>query len=211
MAKKPLSVGVKSALIGAGAVIIAALLALLHHSTPTTSQIINNSPGATQVIQGNGNQQTNPPNDTVIAKSYDDKFESMTQKRTKAAIAIQEYLSKGDWNQVTNNTDGLDDVLGLFEIMGYDEQHGLISPDVLHEYFYEDIAAYYQASTGYIAMVQKSDGAATYANLKPLYNTMIKIEAEKEHTNVDAVRWEKADLINYFQSETNSVNQKENK
>ena len=149
--------------------------------------------------------------DINIAKNYDDRFESMTKKRASAAIAIREYLSKGDWNLVTNNTDGLDEVLGLFEIMGYDERRGLISPDVLHEYFYEDIVAYYQASAGYIAMVQKSDGASTYSNLKPLYDTMIKIEADKEHTNVDAVRWERADLINYFQSETNSVNLKEDK
>ena len=211
MANKPLSVGVKSALITAGAVIIAALIALLRHSTPMTSQSINNSPGATQVIQRDGGQSVNTQFETKLAEDYDHEFKSMTQKRAKAAVAIHEYLSKGDWNLVTNNTDALDDVLGLFDIMGYDEQHGLINPDVLHEYFCDDIMAYYLASADYIAKLQKSEGATTFANIKPLYDTMIEIEAKKEHTNAAAIRWDKAGLIEYFQSETNSVNLKENK
>ncbi len=210
MANKQLSVGVKSAFIGAGAVIIAALIALLHHSTPTTSQSINNSPGATQVIQRDGGQPANPQFDTALAKNYDDKFENMTQKRAKAAVAIQEYLSKGDWNLVTNNTDALDEVLGFFDIMGYDEQHGLVNPDVLHEYFCDDIMAYYLASAGYIAKLQKSEGQTVYANIKPLYDIMVETEAKKEHTNTAAIRWDRADLIDYFKSETNSVNLKEN-
>ena len=211
MANKPLSVGVKSASIGACAVIIAALIALLHRATPTTSQSINNSHGAVQVIQRDGGQPTNPQYDTALAKSYDDKFENMTQKRLKAAVVIQEYLSKGNWNLVTNNTDALDDVLGFFDIMGYDEQHGLINPDVIHEYFCEDIMAYYLACADYITKLQKSEGETVYANIKTLFDVMVETEAKKEHTNAAATCWSKEDLNDYFKSETNSVTLKESK
>jgi len=211
MANKPLSVGVKSTLITAGAVIIAALIALLRHSTPMTSQSINNSPGATQVIQRDGGQSVNTQFETKLAEDYDHEFKSMTQKRAKAAVAIHEYLSKGDWNLVTNNTDALDEVLGFFEKIGYNEQRGLISPDVVYEYFCDDIMAYYQASAGYITKVQKSEGETVFSNIKPLFDVVVEIEAKKEHTNVAAVGFEKADLIDYFKSETNSVNLKENK
>jgi hypothetical protein len=215
MAKKPLSIGVKAALIGAGAVIIAALVSLLHHAT-STSQSVNNAPGAIQagrdvIIKGNGTQSANNQFDTTLAKKYDEQFENMTRKRARAAIAIQEYLSKGDWNLVTNNTDALDDVLGFFDIMGYDEQHGLINPDVLHEYFCDDIMAYYQASSNYIAKVQKSEGETTFANIKSLFDAVVEIEAKKEHTNVGAIGWDKADLLGYFQSETNAGNLKDSK
>lgn len=212
-----MSVGVKAALIGGCAVIIAAFVGIIlpieHKESVANSA--NNSQGIIQagrdvVIQHN-NQPTNSQFDTTLIKSYDDKFEHMTRKRALAAIAIEEYLSKGKWNLVTNNTDGLDEVLSVFEIMGYDEQHGLINPKTVYEYFYEDIVAYYQSSADYIVMVQKSDGATTYANIKPLYETMIEIEMKEEHTNLAGIQWSKADFLDYFKSETNSVNLKEDK
>lgn len=48
MAKKPLSVGVKAALITAFAVILVAVIQLMRNTTPTNSQTISNSPGAIQ-------------------------------------------------------------------------------------------------------------------------------------------------------------------
>ncbi len=146
--------------------------------------------------------------DTTLAKDYDSKFENMTKKRALAAIAIQEYLSKGKWSLVTNNTDALDDVLGFFETMGYDQERGLLSPDTTHEYFCDDIMAYYQASQDYITESQKKDGATAYEHIKPLFKLMVETEAKKEHTNAVAISWSKDDLWKYFQAETNSVNLK---
>ena len=55
----------------------------------------------------------------TLIKNYDSEFENMTKKRALAAIAILEFLSKGNWSSVTNNTDGLDEVLGFFDTLGY--------------------------------------------------------------------------------------------
>jgi hypothetical protein len=149
--------------------------------------------------------------DTTLVKNYDDKFENMTKRRALAAIAIQEYLSKGKWSLVTNNTDALDDVLGFFDTMGYDQANGLLNPNALHEYFCDDIMAYYQASADYITEVQKTEGATTFEHIKPLFNLMVETEAAKEHTNANAIYYSKKDLEDYFKSETNSVNLKEDK
>jgi hypothetical protein len=72
--------------------------------------------------------------DTDLARYYEDKFnKDMTQKRYHAALALKEYYQKGSWSSVTNSTTGLDYVLGFFEDLGYDEQHGRISPQVAHQ------------------------------------------------------------------------------
>jgi hypothetical protein len=147
----------------------------------------------------------------MLVKNYDDRFENMTKRRALAAITIQEYLSKGKWSLVTNNTDALDDILGLFDTMGYDQEKGLLDPDALHEYFSGDIMAYYQVSEGYVVAVQKAEGATTFEHIKPLFNLMVDTEAKKEHTSTNKVYYTKDDLIKYFQSETNSVNVKEDK
>jgi hypothetical protein len=58
MAKK-ISVGIKSALIGACALVIVALIQFFHHSTPISSQSANNSPGAIlQSATASGNNST---------------------------------------------------------------------------------------------------------------------------------------------------------
>lgn len=211
---KPKSVGVKAAWIAVGGSIVAAIIGavtlLIHKEPAPVIQTATNSVGSIQaardvVINNNVSEQANVENQIAVAKDYDSRFENMTGKRAKAAIAIQEYFSKGDWNKVTNNTDGLDEVLGLFEIMGYDEKQGLISPDILHEYFYEDVVAYYLASKDYISIVQGTDGANTYSHIKPLYDSMISIEMQEEHKSFADIQWSKADLMKYFQSETNSV------
>ncbi len=148
--------------------------------------------------------------DTALAKDYDTRFENMTKWRALAAITIQEYLSKGKWSLVTNNTDALDAVLGFFDLMGYDQERGLLSPDTLHEYFCDDIMSYYQASQGYIADVQKKEGSTVYEHIKPLFETVRKIEAGKTpKIKIDEVYFTKDELWKYFQSETNSVNLKD--
>jgi hypothetical protein len=57
VAKKPLSVGVKAALITALTAILVALIQLMRNATPTNSQTANNSPGA---IQAGGNVSISP-------------------------------------------------------------------------------------------------------------------------------------------------------
>ena len=71
MAKKPLSVGVKAALIAAFAAIIVALIPLLRHSPATTSQSVNNSPGAMQAGRDINNVNINPNNQTDFIEGTD--------------------------------------------------------------------------------------------------------------------------------------------
>jgi hypothetical protein len=95
---------------------------------------------------------------TDIAQKYEDKFDSdfMVHQRIRASKALVEYLSSTNknWDMLTNGTGGLDYVLGFFDEVGYDEAHGKISADVVHEYFYADIRGYYQGSEKYIAYSQ---------------------------------------------------------
>ena len=144
--------------------------------------------------------------DTTIAKYYDEKFNKrpMIKWRVLAATALKECYQKGNWDLATNSTDGLDQVLGFFDDLGYDEQHGRISADVIHQYFYDDIAAYYQGSVEYISDAQKED-ATYFENIKPLFNDVTKIEMQK--AGVVMCLTDK-DYLEYLRSEIDLKNDK---
>lgn len=137
---------------------------------------------------------------TDSIKYYDDKFDSMVQKRISAATALKEYYLKENWDLVTNSTDSLDYVLGFWDNLGYDEQHGKISADVVWNYFYDDIADYYQGSAEYIAKSQKED-PTWFENIKPLFDDVAKIEAQKTHRPVAELRISSTNYLEYLRSE----------
>ena len=137
--------------------------------------------------------------DTDIARVYDERFnrERMIASRVQAATALKEYHEKGKWDLVTNSIDGLDLVLGVFDDLGYDEQHGRISADVVHQYFYEDLEGYYQGSLEYIANYQKAD-PTVFANIKPLFNDVVRVQIQKSG---NVPRLTDADYLEYLCSE----------
>ncbi len=135
----------------------------------------------------------------------------MTKKRALAAVAIREYLSKGDWNSITNNTDALDDVLVFFDTLGYDLEKKQIDSDMVYEFFCDDILSYYQGSREYIDKIQISD-PTEFVHIKPLYETMRTVAASQPpKVNLSEIYFTKPELMKYFQSEINSVNLKDDK
>lgn len=140
--------------------------------------------------------------DTESIKYYDEKFDKMQHARMLAATVLMEVHKSGNWNTPTNQTDSLDDVLGFFDQLGYDEQHGKISADVAWEYFYDDIADYYQGSVEYIAISQKDD-PTWFDNIKPLYNDVAKVQAAKTHRQLTELHISDEDYLDYLRSEIN--------
>jgi len=203
VSKKKLSVGVKAAWIGAFALITAALVPFLLHIEEKPGQSVSNGNGNVQAghdvnIQNNGDVDT--------GKKYDDEFENMAAKRSSAGIVCLEYLSKTNWDLVTNDTDGLDDVLGFFNLLGYAMEKQEISSNDVYEYFCDDILAYYQTSKGYIDKIQKDD-PTELVHLKPLYDIMrIEAAAQPPVTTPDQIYFIKPELRKIFKSETNSIN-----
>lgn len=151
-------------------------------------------------------------NDTTLARYYSDKWDNCTQKRKLAAITLVEYLEKGNWNSVTNDTYALNAVLGFFDTLGHDVLCGQMSAKAAHEHFVADIEVYYQASAEYIVDTE-SDTAdkTTFENVKPLFDEVVKIEASKNKKAISGFRLSKADLLEYLQSEISAVNLKESK
>jgi hypothetical protein len=145
----------------------------------------------------------------LLTKGYDNEFNDMTRKRALAANAIQEYLAKGNWNLVTNNTDALDAVLGFFDTLGYSLEKKQVDSDAVYEYFCDDILSYYQGSREYIEKVQISD-PTELVHLKPLYETMRTLAAtQPPKVNRSEIYFTKPELMKFFQSETNSVDLKD--
>ena len=145
--------------------------------------------------------------DTDAIKYYSDKFDSIEKKRVAAAAALKEYHQKGNWDAVTSSTYDLDYVLGFFDNLGYDEQHGRISAEVAWEYFYDDIANYYQGSSEYIANTQKDD-PTWFENIKPLFDDVTRIEAQRRHRLPAELRISDKDYLDYLQSEIDLKNDK---
>ncbi len=138
--------------------------------------------------------------DTDTIKNYDQKFDKMVQERISAATALKEYYQKGNWDAVTNSTDGLDYVLGFWDNMGYDEQHGKISANVAWQYFYDDIADYYQGSFEYIAISQKDD-PTWFENIKPLFDDVTKIEGKRRNRQPAELHISGTNYLEYLRSE----------
>jgi hypothetical protein len=88
-------------------------------------------------------------------------------------------------------------VLGFFEDIGFSEQHGLISTEVAHQYFYDDLLYYYQGSREYIADAQKED-PTYFENLKPLFNDLTNFELQKGGT---IPRFSDTNYLEYLRSE----------
>ncbi|HTB83070.1 MAG TPA: hypothetical protein VK742_05395 [Candidatus Sulfotelmatobacter sp.] len=133
----------------------------------------------------------------------------MTKKRTSAATAILEFMEKSDWSAVTNNTDGLDAVLGFFDTLGYGLEKKQLDADGVYEYFCDDILSYYQGCEEYIRKVHQSD-PTEFVHFKPLYEAMrIAAANQPPKISTNEIYFTKPELIKFFQSETNSVNLKD--
>jgi hypothetical protein len=207
VATKKLSVGVKAALIGGIAIIIAAVVPFVIHQEEKPTQSISNGNGNIQAAHDVNIQSTDKANEIQI---INDEFEKMTVKRQKAGIVCLEYLSKGDWNLVTNNTDGLDDVLNFFDGVGYSLENQKVSSNDVYEYFSDDIIAYYQTCKDRIHAIHTNDDTEL-PYITHLYETMRIVTASQPPAEtVTDVYYEKPELIKIFQSETNAVTLKDN-
>jgi hypothetical protein len=207
VATKKLSVGVTAALIGGIAVIIAAIIPFGIHKDGMPTQSISNGNGNIQAGRDVNIQSTDKADEI---QKFNDEFEKMTVKRQRAGIVCLEYLSKTNWNLVTNNTDGLDDVLNFFDGLGYALQSQRVSTNDVYEYFSDDILAYYQTCEDRIHIIQSNDDTEL-PHLTQLYETMrIETAAQPPADTVTDVYFEKPGLIKLFQSETNSVTLREN-
>ena len=143
-------------------------------------------------------------NSAKVIKDYENQFETMTAKRRDAGIVCLEFLSKTNWDLVTNNTDSLVDVLSFFNLLGNDlERHRVSTNDVFY-YFCDDILSYYQTSKGYIDKIQTND-STELVHLKSLYDAM-RIEAASPGTTVAEIYFHPQALVIYFKGETNSAN-----
>jgi hypothetical protein len=143
--------------------------------------------------------------DTDTIKYYRDKFDSdrLVQWRIKAARTLAEYRSGTNkkWDSLANGTDDLDEVLGFFDDLGYDEQHGKISAEVVYQEFYQDIFFYYQCSEEYISYCQKTDSKEDYVSIKPMFDDIEKIESKKTGQPISALAWSDKDISDYLKSE----------
>jgi hypothetical protein len=137
---------------------------------------------------------------TDALHDYEDIFDSRISQRVSAATALKEYYQKGNWDLVTNSTDGLDYMLSFWEDVGYDEQRGKISAEVAWEGFYDDIEAYHQGAAAYIAKAQKDD-PTYFENVQKLFDDVTKVAAQKRHMLPAQLRMSDKDYLEYLRSE----------
>ncbi|HEX4117976.1 MAG TPA: hypothetical protein VHX99_04180 [Rhizomicrobium sp.] len=81
---------------------------------------------------------------------YDERFSSkeIKEHRVLAATTIKKHQKS--LRRVDTDLDDIDDVLDFFDELGFNEQGGQISPEVLHQNFHYWIRGYYSATKEYI-------------------------------------------------------------
>lgn len=135
---------------------------------------------------------------------FEDKFEDkLASDRAQAARAINEYLQTTNWDSVTNDEelDGLENILGFFDELGFYWKNGEIGGAVLHEHFYNDMRIYCQESLGYIRKDQKRESIADWEYVEPLLNELTKIETTKTGKTSASCRWNKQTLQESLKAE----------
>ena len=136
---------------------------------------------------------------TDIIFKYDDKFESMKKERSEAAAELYGHLQKGDLNSLTN-APALDDVLGVFDDLGFYWKNKEVSDEVLYQEFYDSIRTYCQPSEFYITNAQRDEPDA-FENIKPLFDHLTEIEAKKTKTTIEKCSWSKTDELTALKNE----------
>lgn len=118
--------------------------------------------------------------DLTWALKFQDKFEEMAVQRFQAAWLLKnkrELLSEPKKNrQVLGD---IDDVLDLFEDVGFYLQGDYITPEVAYNHFYHWVRGYYQSGKEYIERWQDEE-EARWENLKNLYTTLEELESAHE-------------------------------
>lgn len=118
--------------------------------------------------------------DLTWALKFQDKFEEMGAQRFKAAWLLKnkrELLSEPKKNrQVLGD---IDDVLDLFEDVGFYLQGEYITPEVAYHHFYHWVRGYYQSAKEYITRWQDEE-EARWENLESLYKTLDELESGHE-------------------------------
>jgi hypothetical protein len=118
--------------------------------------------------------------DLTWALKFQDKFEEMGAQRFKAAWLLKnkrELLSEPKKNR--RILGDIDDVLDLFEDVGFYLQGEYISPEVAYQHFYHWVRGYYQSAKEYIAGWQDEE-EARWENLDSLYTTLDELESGPE-------------------------------
>jgi hypothetical protein len=132
---------------------------------------------------------------TDLVLRYQDKFDHLKHERAEGASAILDYLQKGSWDDVDDaKLDSLEEVLGLFDELGFYWKHGQLSAAVLYEHFYDYMRIYCQETRGYIEEQQRAESPDVWEYVRPLFENLAQIEAKKTHRRPEDCRWDRAGL-----------------
>ena len=139
-------------------------------------------------------------NSAKTINEYHDRYEFKDFKDKRKVLA-DIIIKKNDL--------GKEDVLILFETMGYLTQHKVLIEEMVWNEFSWDVIRYYNAlrnynGTDYIDKLRKVNNDITlYSNFEWLYNSMIKIDIKKR--KAESTKKRKAESIRKRKVELNIV------
>jgi hypothetical protein len=139
----------------------------------------------------------------------DAKFDGMKEERAEAARAVSAFLGKGSWDAVSDQErDGLDDVLGFFEEVGFLWKTNRVSAEEVHEYFYDDLRMYCQESLGYMDEQRRELSSSYFENVEPLLEATTRVEAKKIGRPVSDCKWDKDVLEESLKAEIRLIHRR---
>jgi hypothetical protein len=110
----------------------------------------------------------------TLALKYQDEFEGATACKARATAAKQFKEHK----KYNNETKEIEEVLDIFEDIGFYVMHDEISPEVAHHHFYHWIRGYVQTASEYIDNYRREQPTA-YDHCKFLLEQTTAVEAKK--------------------------------
>lgn len=123
---------------------------------------------------------------------YQEDFNALGKERDWAA----RYLLK----EKNTNSDDLEEILDLFEDLGFYLKGDQLSSDVIHHHFFHWIRLYNQAANNYIDECRRNE-SAKWEHLQPLWNSIAHIESVKQKCSIAQLRLSDAEIEKQLKQE----------
>jgi hypothetical protein len=136
--------------------------------------------------------------DPTLALKYSDIFwsQDVIKQRKKAA---EVYKKTKKWDS------SVEDILDIFEDIGFYVKNGIMSKDIAHHFFYYWIRGYIQIADGYIKEYRSNPKQqTTYEHCVPLLEELSKVEANKMNTSTLSLHLSEEDIDRFIKEEIDS-------
>jgi hypothetical protein len=140
---------------------------------------------------------------------FQKRFDDLEETRKKSALILKEYQGKmGDIEKYQSIFFIIEDVLDVFEDVGFYVKGDQISPEVAHHHFYHWVRGYWNTAHDYIEALRKKETKA-YDHVEYLFEVLCTVEVGlSEEKRRQEKHLSQKDIDEFFEDEIGKEEQR---